>query len=42
MASLVEALYGFDSGQGKRVIAGNRKKAEELKESKGFVYSVSY
>ena len=31
MASLVEALYGFDSRRSKRAIAESRKKAEELK-----------
>ena len=40
-ASLVEALYGFDSGHSKKVIAKNRKKAEELKNDKGFVFKVS-
>jgi hypothetical protein len=39
-ASLVEALYGFDSGRSKRAIAENRKIAEALKEDKGFVYGV--
>ena len=39
-ASLVEALYGFDSGHSKKVIAENRKKAEELKSDKGFVFKV--
>jgi hypothetical protein len=40
-ASLVEALYGFDGGQGKKAIAENRKKVEELKSDKGFVFEVS-
>jgi hypothetical protein len=39
-APLVEALYGFDSGRSKRAIAENRKKAEELKSDKGFVFAV--
>lgn len=39
-ASLVEALYGFDSGHSKKAIAENRKKAEELKSDKGFVFEV--
>lgn len=39
-ASLVEALYGFDSGRGKKVIAKNRKIAEDLKSDKGFVFEV--
>ena len=39
-ASLVEALYGFDSGRTKKAIAENRKKAEELKSDKGFVFQV--
>ena len=39
-ASLVEALYGFDSGRSKRAITENRKIAESLKENKGFVYEV--
>ena len=39
-ASLVEALYGFDSGRSKHTIAENRKIAEGLKEKKGFVYEV--
>jgi hypothetical protein len=41
MASLVEALYGFDSGHSKKAIGVNRKKAEELKSDKGFVFEVS-
>lgn len=39
-ASLVEALYGFDSERTKKAIAENRKKAEELKSDKGFVFEV--
>ena len=39
--SLVKALYGFDSGHSKKVIAKNHKKAEELKSDKGFVFKVS-
>ena len=39
-ASLVEALYGFDSGRSKRAITENQKIAESLKEDKGFVYEV--
>ena len=41
-ASLVEALYGFDSGRSKKAIAENRKKAEELKSDKGFVFKVGF
>jgi hypothetical protein len=41
-ASLVEALYGFDSGRSKKAIAENRKKVEELKSDKGFVFEVSF
>ena len=41
-ASLVEALYGFDSGRSKRAIAENRRIAEELKDNKGFVFEVSF
>ena len=41
-ASLVEALYGFDSGRSKKAILENRKKAEELKSDKGFVFEVSF
>jgi hypothetical protein len=40
-ASLVEALYGFDSGRSKKAVQENRKKAEELKRDKGFVFEVS-
>jgi Domain of unknown function (DUF6532) len=39
-ASLVEALYGFDSGRTKKIIAENCKKAEESKSDKGFVFKV--
>jgi hypothetical protein len=39
-APLVEALYGFDSGRSKKAIAENRRIAEELKNDKGFVFSV--
>ena len=39
-APLVEALYGFDSGRSKRAVAENRKKADELKSDKGFVFEV--
>jgi hypothetical protein len=39
-ASLVEALYSFDSGRCKKAIAENRRKAEELKSDKGFVFEV--
>jgi hypothetical protein len=38
--TLVEALYGFDSGHSKKAIADNRKNAEELKNDKGFVFEV--
>ena len=41
-ASLVEGLYGFDSGRSKKAIAKNRKKAEELKSNKGFVFEVQF
>lgn len=41
-ASLVEAFYGFDSGRNKKTIAENRKKAEELKTDKAFVFEVSF
>ena len=40
MASLVEALYEFDSGRSKHAITENRKIAEGLNEDKGFVYEV--
>jgi hypothetical protein len=40
-ASLVEALYGFDSGRSKKAVQENRRKAEELKKDKGFVFEVS-
>ena len=39
-ASLVEALYGFESGRSKRAITEKWKIAESLKEDKGFVYEV--
>ena len=42
MASLVEALYGFDSGRSKHVIAENWKIVEGLKEDMGFVYEVCF
>ena len=42
MASLVEALYGFDSTRSKKAIAENRKKVEELKSDKGFVFEVCF
>ena len=38
----VEAFYGFDSGCNKKTIAENRKKAEELKTDKAFVFEVSF
>ena len=37
----VETMYGFESGRSKKVIAANRKLAEELKQEKGFIYEVS-
>jgi hypothetical protein len=40
--SLVEALYGFDSGRSKRAIAENRRIVEVLKEDKGFVFAVFF
>ena len=42
MASLVEALYGFDSGRSRRAIAENWRIAEELKANKGFVFAVYF
>ena len=36
--SLVETMYGFESSHSKKVIAANRKLAEELKQEKGFIY----
>ena len=41
-ASLVEALYGFNSGWSRRAIAENRRIAEELKADKGFVFAVYF
>jgi hypothetical protein len=38
---LVEGLFGFDSGHGRKSIAANRKLAEELKRERGFIYKVS-
>ena len=37
----VETMYGFESDRSKKVIAANRKLAEELKQEKGFIYEVS-
>jgi hypothetical protein len=37
---LVEGLYGFNSGHGRKAIAANRKLAEELKRERGFIYKV--
>ena len=42
MASLVEALNGFDSGWSRRAIAENQRIAEELKANKGFVFVVYF
>ena len=39
---LVEANYGFKSGQNKKVIKHNRDLAENLKEAYGFVYKVFF
>ena len=38
---LVEGYYGFESGLNRKMVAKNRKTAENLKEGKGFVYKVS-
>ncbi|KAG6822010.1 hypothetical protein H0H92_015675, partial [Tricholoma furcatifolium] len=37
-ASMVEAMYGFGSGHGRKTIANNRELAERLKHEKGFLY----
>ncbi|KAG6904927.1 hypothetical protein DXG01_006171, partial [Tephrocybe rancida] len=37
-ASLVETMYGFNSGQGRKIVAANRDLAERLKLQKGFLY----
>jgi hypothetical protein len=37
---LVEGFFGFESGLNRKIIAKNRKTAENLKEGKGFVYKV--
>jgi hypothetical protein len=38
---LVEGVFGFDSGHGRKSIVANRKWAEELKRERGFIYKVS-
>jgi Domain of unknown function (DUF6532) len=38
---LVEGLFGFDSGHGRKAIVANRKWAEELKRERGFIYKVT-
>ncbi|KAF8883573.1 hypothetical protein BD779DRAFT_1472470 [Infundibulicybe gibba] len=38
MVLLVAAIYGFNSGQSKKVITANRNLAESLKQEKGFVF----
>ena len=38
---LVEGLFGFNSGHGRKVIMANCKWAEELKCERGFIYKVS-
>ena len=39
---LVEGLFGFDSGHGRKAVAANRTLAEELKRDRGFIYKVRY
>lgn len=39
---LVEGLFGFDSGHGRKSIVANRRWAEELKHERGFIYQVSF
>ncbi|KAF8153440.1 hypothetical protein B0H34DRAFT_105753 [Crassisporium funariophilum] len=38
MGAMVETMYGFDSGHGRKTVAANRKLVEELKFEKGFIY----
>ncbi|GLB45402.1 hypothetical protein LshimejAT787_2200650 [Lyophyllum shimeji] len=38
---LVEAFYGFESGQNRKIIASNRETAEWLKEHSRFVYKIA-
>ncbi|KAG6898682.1 hypothetical protein C0993_005158 [Termitomyces sp. T159_Od127] len=38
MTSMVETLYNFASGHGRKTISNNRALAEELKFEKGFIY----
>ncbi|KAF8885839.1 hypothetical protein BD779DRAFT_1442132, partial [Infundibulicybe gibba] len=35
---LVEAVYGFDTGRGRKSIRANRKLAAALKHEKGYIY----
>ena len=37
---LVEAVYGFESGQNKKTIRRNRERVEELKDEYNFAYEV--
>ncbi|KAG6906092.1 hypothetical protein DXG01_015961 [Tephrocybe rancida] len=37
-ASLVETMYGFNSGQGRKIVIANCNLAEQLKLEKGFLY----
>ncbi|KAG6807096.1 hypothetical protein H0H92_008806 [Tricholoma furcatifolium] len=38
LTSLVEAMYGFETGQSPKIIAANRELAERLKFEKSFIY----
>lgn len=40
--SLVELVFGFESGQNKKNIRKNRQLAEDLKEGFGYCYRVSF
>ncbi|KAJ7671060.1 hypothetical protein B0H17DRAFT_948416, partial [Mycena rosella] len=39
--ALVELIFGFESGQNKKIIRKNRQRAEDLKEGMGYSYKVS-
>ncbi|KAG6810013.1 hypothetical protein H0H92_013699 [Tricholoma furcatifolium] len=39
-SGLVETLYNFSSGQGRKIVAANRALSEDLKFEKGFLYKI--
>ncbi|KAJ7661007.1 hypothetical protein B0H17DRAFT_954003, partial [Mycena rosella] len=40
--ALVELIFGFESGQNKKIIRKNRQQAEDLKEGMGYSYKVTH